>query len=67
MLVGYVVKLVMVIILYIYMYSVNKKRDREQAQREASGALSSVEEQVAVEKGMHDMTELDNPGFRYIL
>lgn len=64
MLVGYTVKITCVIILYIYMYSVNKKRDREAA---AQGALSEEEEKAAIESGMHDMTELDNKGFRYVL
>lgn len=64
MLVGYSVKLLMVVILYIYMYSVNKARDRAHAER---GELSEEEERDAVEKGMLDVTEIDNPGFRYIL
>jgi hypothetical protein len=47
------------------MWSVNKKRDRESA----SGivGLTEEEEKEAVEAGMHDVTELDNKGFRYIL
>ncbi|KAM0133428.1 hypothetical protein ACHAP3_005953 [Botrytis cinerea] len=64
MLVGYSVKLAMVVVLYIYMYSSNKKRDAEQ---EARGEVSEEEEREAVEKGMMDMTEIDNRGFRYIL
>lgn len=64
MLVGYSVKLAMVVVLYIYMYSSNKKRDAEQAAR---GEVSEEEEREAVEKGMMDMTEIDNRGFRYIL
>lgn len=64
MLVGYSVKLSMVVLLYIYMYSVNKKRDREAA---THGALSDEEEKAAIERGMHDMTEIDNKGFRYAL
>ncbi|TVY17134.1 putative transporter [Lachnellula arida] len=60
MLVGYSVKLLMVVILYIYMYSVNKARDRAHAER---GELSEEEERDAVEKGMLDVTEIDNPGF----
>ena len=60
MLVGYSIKLSMVVTLYIYMYTSNKRRDRE--------ALGIAEdERDAVEKGMHDMTEIDNKGFRYIL
>lgn len=64
MLVGYSVKLAMVVVLYIYMYTSNKKRDSEQAAR---GEVSEEEEREAVEKGMMDMTEIDNRGFRYIL
>jgi len=64
MLVGYSVKLAMVIVLYIYMFRSNKRRDREQAER---GEASDEEEREAIEKGMLDMTEIDNPGFRYIL
>ncbi|KAH8887076.1 allantoate permease [Thozetella sp. PMI_491] len=57
MLVGYTVKLVMIVILYIYMYRENKKRD----------AAGDADDYDAVEAGMHDMTELDNKGFRYSL
>jgi alpha-amylase/alpha-mannosidase (GH57 family) len=64
MLVGYSVKLAMVVVLYIFMYMSNKKRDAEQAAR---GEASEEEEREAVEKGMMDMTEIDNRGFRYIL
>ena len=64
MLVGYIVKLSMVLLLYFYMWSANKKRDREAAN---AGVLSEEEEREAIEKGMHDMTELDNKGFRYSL
>ncbi|KAK4501775.1 hypothetical protein PRZ48_007584 [Zasmidium cellare] len=64
MLVGYAVKLAMVCLLYFYMWSINKKRDREVA---AQGALSDEEEKAAIERGMHDMTEIDNKGFRYVL
>jgi hypothetical protein len=64
MLVGYTVKLAMVIVLYIYMWSVNKARDKVQAE---GGGLSEEEEREAVEKGMLDVTEIDNKGFRYIL
>ena len=54
MLVGYSIKLVMVIILYIYMYRSNKARD----------AAGLVNDHAAIEMGMHDQTERDNPGFR---
>lgn len=64
MLVGYTVKLAMVVTLYLYMLSVNKKRDREAA---AQGVLSDEEAKAAIERGMHDMTEIDNKGFRYAL
>lgn len=62
MLVGYIIKLMMVIVLYIYMYSVNKKRDQEAAE-----SSPEATEKEAVEAGMHDLTELENKGFRYIL
>jgi hypothetical protein len=64
MLVGYSVKLLMVVILYVYMHRSNKKRDAEQA---AGGELSEEEEKEAIERGMLDMTEIDNKGFRYFL
>lgn len=57
MLVGYTVKLLMVVVLYVYMSRVNKARD-------AAGHTNS---QAAIDMGMHDQTELDNPGFRYTL
>lgn len=55
----------MVVVLYFYMWSVNKKRDREAA----AGAygLSAEQEKEAIERGMQDMTEIDNKGFRYVL
>jgi hypothetical protein len=64
MLVGYSVKLLMAIILYVYMYTQNKKRDREAV---AEGTASDEEKLAAIERGMQDMTELDNKGFRYSL
>ena len=64
MLVGYSIKLTAVLVLFAYMWSVNRKRDRESA----SGIqLTDEEEKAAVEAGMHDVTEIDNKGFRYIL
>lgn len=57
MLIGYTVKLLAVLALYLYMYRANKARD----------ALGPSDEKAAVEMGMHDVTELDNPGFRYSL
>lgn len=64
MLIGYSVKLVAVLVLFLYMWSVNKKRDRESA-----GGIQLTDEEMkeAIEAGMHDVTELDNKGFRYIL
>ncbi|KAJ9609408.1 hypothetical protein H2200_005735 [Cladophialophora chaetospira] len=64
MLIGYIIKLVSIIVLYVFMYLSNKKRDREAA---ASGIGLTDEEKEAIERGMHDMTELDNKGFRYSL
>ena len=64
MLIGYIIKLVSIATLYVYMYLVNKKRDREAA---ASGVGSIDEEKEAIERGMHDVTEIDNKGFRYSL
>ncbi|OAA59064.1 allantoate permease [Niveomyces insectorum RCEF 264] len=57
MLVGYTIKLAMVVVLYIYMYRSNKARD----------TAGHTDERAAVEMGMLDQTELDNPGFRYSL
>ena len=64
-LIGYCVKTVMITALYIYMWSVNKKRDRDAASLGSEAA--DLEEKEAIERGMHDMTELDNKGFRYVL
>jgi MFS family permease len=64
MLVGYSVKLVAVLVLFGYMWSVNRTRDRE-AERDGVGTEGEV--RAAVEAGMHDVTEIDNKGFRYIL
>ena len=74
-LVGYCVKTVAVITLYIYMWSMNRKRDREaeQVDRDAEeiaatvGLTADQREKEAIERGMQDMTELDNKGFRYAL
>ncbi|KAH7403005.1 major facilitator superfamily domain-containing protein [Cadophora sp. MPI-SDFR-AT-0126] len=60
MLIAYSIKLVMAFILYVHMYMFNKKRDTEQA-------ASPVAENETIELGMHDVTEIDNKGFRYIL
>lgn len=64
-LVGYLVKTLMVVVLYLYMWAVNKKRDREAAV--SSSGLTVEQEKEAIERGMQDATELDNPGFRYVL
>ncbi|KAI0912901.1 MFS general substrate transporter [Ustulina deusta] len=64
-LVGYSVKTLMVVVLYLYMWAVNKKRDREAAV--SSSGLTVEQEKEAIERGMQDATELDNPGFRYVL
>ncbi|KAJ8107460.1 hypothetical protein OPT61_g8849 [Boeremia exigua] len=64
MLTGYSVKLIAVLVLFAYMWSVNKKRDRESA----SGVqLTDDDLKAAIEAGMHDVTEIDNKGFRHIL
>ncbi|ETS74163.1 hypothetical protein PFICI_14029 [Pestalotiopsis fici W106-1] len=57
MLVGYVVKLLSIAVLYLYMWRENKRRD----------AAGWTDEKAAVEAGMHDLTEIDNKGFRYSL
>jgi hypothetical protein len=76
MLSGYTLKPLAAIGIYIYMYSVNKKRDRETSSQVPPSSLatdgqkvcnSSQEEKEAIERGMRDVTELDNPGFRYVL
>jgi hypothetical protein len=63
----------MAIEIYLYMYRENQRRDRE-AVALAPGSVSSSaasgiskEEREAIEKGMLDCTELDDPGFRYTL
>lgn len=63
-LIGYSIKTLSVIVLFAYMWAVNKKRDREAALGDQS---PEEQEREAVEKGMRDMTELDNKGFRYAL
>jgi ribose 1,5-bisphosphokinase PhnN len=63
MLIGYSIKLLAVLVLFAYMWSVNRKRDRESA----GSVRRDEEEKEAVEAGMHDVTEIDNKGFRYIL
>jgi len=60
MLIAYTIKLVMVFILYSYMWVSNKRRDQEQA-------AVPLNEKEVIELGMHDVTEIDNKGFRYAL
>lgn len=77
MLVGYSYKLAMTVAIYLYMYAENKRRDRTGPVTLSPGGLSSLpavgeegiskEEREAIEGGMRDVTELDNPGFRYTL
>ncbi|KAK3116413.1 hypothetical protein LTR53_003206 [Teratosphaeriaceae sp. CCFEE 6253] len=62
---GYCAKTVLVMVLYAYMWSVNKRRDREAAT--AGSQMGAGQEKEAIEKGMQDMTEIDNHGFRYVL
>lgn len=64
-LVGYSVKTIMVVVLYVYMWRENKRRDREAAS--GGAGLTAEQEKAAIEAGMHDMTEIDNKGFRYVL
>jgi hypothetical protein len=63
MLVGYSVKLAAVGMLWVYMARENRRRDREAG----VGDRGAEEEREAVERGMLDVTEIDNKGFRYIL
>jgi hypothetical protein len=60
MLAAYSIKLLMAVLLYLHMWMFNKRRDREQ-----EGA--PIDEKDTIELGMHDMTEIDNKGFRYTL
>ena len=64
MLAGYSVKLVMAAVLYVYMFTANKKRDHAAA---AEGMASDDEKPAAIERGLQDITELENNGFRYSL
>ncbi|ERS98986.1 hypothetical protein HMPREF1624_04181 [Sporothrix schenckii ATCC 58251] len=63
-LIGFSFKTIFGLVLYAYMWAANRKRDRA-----AAGDPRSPEEraQSAVEKGMRDITELDNADFRYAL
>ena len=74
MLGGYCLKEVATIAIYLYMWRENKRRDKAAAELAEAGvdettnvgALSKVERE-AIERGMRDTTDLDNPGFRYVL
>lgn len=68
-LVGYCVKTVMVGVLYVYMWRENRRRDRAAgaAVDAGTGVTARELEREAIEAGMHDMTEIDNKGFRYVL
>ncbi len=66
MLAGYVVKTVMHALLGFYMLWENKRRDRKA--RETGEVLSPEEMRANAEKlGMADVTERNNPYFRYAL
>jgi hypothetical protein len=60
MLIAYSIKLAMSVLLYVHMWLFNLKRDREQTE-------TLIDEKEAIELGMHDVTEIDNKGFRYML
>lgn len=74
MLGGYCLKEVATIAIYIYMWRENRRRDRATEELVEAGtgktinvgALSNAERE-AIERGMRDITDLDNPGFRYVL
>jgi hypothetical protein len=65
MLIGFTLKTIFILVLYAYMWAANKKRDRDAA--EAGSASADEYEREAIERGMLDVTELDNKGFRYVL
>jgi hypothetical protein len=70
MVVAYSIKLFMVFALYFHMWMFNRRRDREVEAVLAgagTGVGEAVNEQEAMELGMHDVTEIDNKGFRYSL
>ncbi|KAK3110358.1 hypothetical protein LTR53_015427 [Teratosphaeriaceae sp. CCFEE 6253] len=62
---GYCAKTVLVMVLYAYMWSGNERRDREAAT--GGSHMSAAQEKETIKKGMQDMTEIDNQGFRYVL
>jgi hypothetical protein len=59
MLIAFSVKLFLTLLLTTHLWLFNRKRDQEQE--------VGVDEKEAIELGMHDVTEIDNKGFRYIL
>jgi len=61
MLAGYCIKTFLGIVLGLYMWNENRRRDK--LFRDSAGAS----EKDAVEDGMLDRTEFENPGFRYSL
>ncbi|CAK7226516.1 hypothetical protein SCUCBS95973_006226 [Sporothrix curviconia] len=63
-LVGFTFKTLGGLALYAYMWAVNRQRDRAAA---ADPRTPAERAQSAVEQGMHDVTELDNKDFRYVL
>jgi hypothetical protein len=52
-----------VLVLFAYMSSVSKERNG----KSVGGVHLTDEEEAAVEAGIHDVTEDDNQGLRYIL
>jgi len=59
MLIAFSVKLFLTLLLTTHLWLFNRKRDQEQE--------VEVDEKEAIEFGMHDVTEIDNKGFRYML
>lgn len=63
MLIGSCIKLIAMLVLPASICNEHKKRHREPA----SGTyLTDEDQQAALEASMHDVTEIDNQGFRYI-
>lgn len=74
MLGGYCLKEVATIAIYLYMWRENKRRDRAAEQLAEAGTQKTINvgalseaEREAIERGMRDVTDVDNPGFRYVL
>lgn len=66
MLVAYSLKLVLVFVLYVHMWMFNRARDQA-AEASRAGPSGVIDEKETIELGMHDVTEIDNKGFRYTL